>query len=114
MKLATKNNLHLTYCTNIHPGETWSEVESNLKQYIPQLKTRLSSERPFGIGLRLADTAARKLLERNNLAQLLTWLRAQDLYVFTLNGFPYGEFHHGRVKDRLVYIRTIRLYLKID
>ncbi len=101
MKLATKNNLHLTYCTNIHPGETWSEVENNLKQYILQLKTRLSPDRPFGIGLRLADTAARELLERDNLAQLSTWLQAQDLYVFTLNGFPYGGFHHQVVKDKV-------------
>ncbi len=32
MKLATKTDLHLTYCTNIHPGETWSEVEYNLQR----------------------------------------------------------------------------------
>ena len=101
MKLATKNNLHLTYCTNIHPGETWSEVENNLRQYIPQLKTRLSPDRPFGIGLRLADIAARELLDGDNLAQLQTWLQEEDLYVFTLNGFPYGGFHHQVVKDKV-------------
>ena len=101
MKLATKNDLHLTYCTNIHPGETWSEVENNLKKYIPELKTRLSPDRPFGIGLRLADTAARELLDRDNLSQLQIWLQEQDLYVFTLNGFPYGGFHHQIVKDKV-------------
>ncbi|MEL6581832.1 MAG: metabolite traffic protein EboE [Cyanobacteria bacterium J06621_12] len=101
MKLATKNNLHLTYCTNIHPGETWAEVESNLKQYIPQLKSRLSPHEPFGIGLRLADIAAQELLTGNNLADFKAWLESEDLYVFTLNGFPFGSFHHQVVKDKV-------------
>ncbi len=102
MKLATKNNnLYLTYCTNIHPGETWSEVENNLKKYIPELKTRLSPDKPFGIGLRLADIAARELVDPDNLSQLQIWLQEQDLYVFTLNGFPYGGFHHQIVKDKV-------------
>ncbi|MEM8673986.1 MAG: metabolite traffic protein EboE [Cyanobacteria bacterium P01_G01_bin.67] len=101
MKLATESNLHLTYCTNIHPGETWGEVASNLKQYIPQLKARLTPDAPFGIGLRLADVAARELLLGDNLVQLKNWLEEQDLYVFTLNGFPYGGFHHQVVKDQV-------------
>ena len=101
MKLATKNNLHLTYCTNIHPGETWSEVKHNLKKYLPQLKTRLAPNQPFGIGLRLAAGAAQELLDGDNLSQFQTWLQEEDLYVFTLNGFPYGGFHHQRVKDKV-------------
>ncbi|MEL6928353.1 MAG: metabolite traffic protein EboE [Cyanobacteria bacterium J06600_6] len=101
MKLATQTDLHLTYCTNIHPGETWGEVEVNLKQYIPQLKTRLSADLPFGIGLRLADIAARELLQEANLAEFQAWLKSEDLYVFTLNGFPFGSFHHQIVKDKV-------------
>ena len=101
MKLATQTDLHLTYCSNIHPGATWAEVESNLKQYLPQLKARLSPDHPFGVGLRLADIAARELLTGDNLAQFQIWLRAQDLYVFTLNGFPFGSFHHQVVKDQV-------------
>ena len=100
MKLATKTDLHLTYCTNIHPGETWIEVATNLKRYLPQLKSRLSPNQPFGVGLRLADIATRELLA-GNLVQLQNWLQKQDLYVFTLNGFPYGGFHHQVVKDKV-------------
>lgn len=101
MKLATQTDLHLTYCSNIHPGETWAEVKHNLKQYIPQLKARLSPDDSFGVGLRLADIAARELLEGDNLVQLKAWLDEQDLYVFTLNGFPFGSFHHQVVKDKV-------------
>ncbi len=98
MKIGT-DNIHLTYCTNIHPGESWSEVFANLKQFIPVLKSRLSPQKPFGIGLRLANIAASELLQSDNLTQFQSWLTAQNLYVFTLNGFPYGEFHHQVVKD---------------
>ncbi|NDJ24752.1 metabolite traffic protein EboE [Nostoc sp. B(2019)] len=101
MRITTNNNLHLTYCTNIHPGETWLEVFANLEKHLPELKSRLSPKAPFGIGLRLADIAAKQLLEGNNLAQFQTWLTQQDLYVFTLNGFPYGGFHRQVVKDQV-------------
>ncbi|MEH2038234.1 MULTISPECIES: metabolite traffic protein EboE [unclassified Nostoc] len=101
MKITKNNNFHLTYCSNIHPGESWLEVFANLEKYIPELKSRLSLTKPFGIGLRLADVAAKELLESNNLAQFQTWLTQQDLYVFTLNGFPYGGFHRQVVKDQV-------------
>ncbi|MBN3963146.1 metabolite traffic protein EboE [Nostoc sp. NMS8] len=101
MKITKNNNFHLTYCSNIHPGESWLEVFANLKIYIPELKSRLSPIEPFGIGLRLADLAAKELLESNNLAQFQTWLTQQDLYVFTLNGFPFGGFHRQVVKDQV-------------
>ncbi|NER21112.1 MAG: metabolite traffic protein EboE [Symploca sp. SIO1C2] len=101
MKIGTNGSFHLTYCTNIHPGETWDEVLSNLQQYLPILKTRLSPQASFGIGLRLADIAARELLTGDNLAQFQDWLNQQDLYVFTLNGFPYGGFHQQVVKDQV-------------
>ena len=80
----TKNNNHLTYCSNIHPGESWLEVFSNLEKYVLNLKSRLSPTEPFGIGLRLADVAAKELLQNNNLAQFQAWLTQEDLYVFTL------------------------------
>ncbi|MDZ8224360.1 metabolite traffic protein EboE [Nostoc sp. ChiVER01] len=97
----TKNNNHLTYCSNIHPGESWLEVFSNLEKYVLNLKSRLSPTAPFGIGLRLADAAAKELLQNNNLAQFQAWLIQEDLYVFTLNGFPYGGFHRQVVKDQV-------------
>jgi hypothetical protein len=101
MKIETNQSFHLTYCTNIHPGEEWSKVFANLKQYIPALKAQLSPDKPFGIGLRLADVASRELLQGNVLAEFQSWLTEQDLYVFTLNGFPFGGFHRQVVKDQV-------------
>jgi hypothetical protein len=101
MKLATTQPLHLTYCTNIHPGETWSQVFENLQQYILPLKERLAPTESFGIGLRLSNLASQQLLQADRLSQFQSWLYQHDLYVFTLNGFPYGEFHQQTIKDQV-------------
>ncbi len=93
--------LHLTYCTNIHPGETWPAVFANLQAHSPRLKATLSPDRPFGIGLRLGAIAAQELLQGDNLGQFQQWLSVHGLYVFTLNGFPYGSFHGQVVKDQV-------------
>lgn len=87
-------NLHLTYCTNIHSGESWDAIFENLKTYIPSL-----SIANFGIGLRLSDRASIEILEGNNLAIFKEWLKANNYYVFTMNGFPFGNFHKEKVKD---------------
>ncbi len=92
---------HLAYCTNIHPGETWAAVFDNLQAYIPALKQRICPDRPFGIGLRLSDVASRELMQGEALLLFQVWLQRQDLYVFAINGFPYGGFHHQVVKDQV-------------
>ena len=95
----TAGAFHLTYCTNIHPGETWAEVEENLRSFTIPLKQQLSPFNPFGIGLRLSNQAALDLLDGARLAEFKEWLEDEGLYVFTLNGFPYGGFHRRVVKD---------------
>ena len=92
---------HLTYCTNIHPGETWEEVFRSLIWYLPGLKQKLSPDKPFGIGLRLSNVASKELLEDKRLKSFKQWLDENGLYVFTMNGFPYGSFHHRVVKDHV-------------
>ena len=91
--------LHLTYCTNIHPGETWAEVRENLERYLVPVRERVSPGAPFGVGLRLSAESARALAEPAALEELRAFLRAHDLYVFTINGFPYGPFHGQPVKE---------------
>ncbi len=95
------HNTHLTYCTNIHAGETWPEVFQSLQAYVPPLKQRLCPHQPFGIGLRLSDQASRVLIEPENLLQFKNWLADNGLYVALINGFPYGGFHGQRVKDNV-------------
>ena len=90
---------HLTYCTNIHPGETWAEVRNNLEQHLPPVRARVAPDAPFGIGLRLSAEAAQALARPQALAEFKDFLRRGRFYVFTLNAFPYGTFHGKRVKE---------------
>jgi hypothetical protein len=56
----------------------------------------------MGLGLRIANQASIDLSEDSNkLAALKTWLAQEDIYIFTLNGFPYGGFHNTIVKDQV-------------
>jgi len=95
------NKYHVTYCTNIHPGKDWKLSFEQLKQYLPQIKQELSPDNNFGIGLRLSNLASEELEHASNLEEFKNWLSENGLYVFTMNGFPYGNFHDERVKDQV-------------
>ena len=95
------NQAHLSYCTNIHPGETWEAIFHNLKTYTLNVKKQLAPEADFGIGLRLSQKSASVLLEGNHLVEFKNWLDKHQLYVFTMNGFPYGDFHNTAIKDQV-------------
>ena len=96
MKLADS---HLTYCTNIHPGESWAEVRANLERYVVAVKARVSPDAPFGIGLRLSARAEHELAASDHLDELRRFLDRHALYVFTINGFPHGTFHGTPIKE---------------
>ncbi len=89
---------HLTYCTNIHPGESWAEVHAMLRTTVPAVKAELGRAGAFGVGLRLSAAAARELRAPEASERLVEALATHDLYVVTLNGFPYGRFHGAPVK----------------
>lgn len=89
---------HLTYCSNIHPGESWPEIEANLERHVVAVKARVCPDAPFGVGLRLSARAAQELTD-GALPALQRLLARHELYVFTINGFPYGRFHGAPVKE---------------
>ncbi|TAE29369.1 MAG: xylose isomerase [Cytophagales bacterium] len=92
---------HIGYCTNIHAGERWADHFAALQQAVPELKNRLSPGEPFGLGLRLSNVASEELEQPEQLVAFQHWLADNDCYVFTMNGFPYGGFHHTVVKDQV-------------
>lgn len=92
---------HLTYCTNIHPGESWPAVRANVEQHVVAVKARVCPDAPFGVGLRLSARAAEELHQPRELAAFQAFLKESGLYVFTINGFPYGAFHETRVKENV-------------
>jgi sugar phosphate isomerase/epimerase len=95
------NGLHLAYCTNIHRGETWPETFAALKQHTLAVRDRVASGQPYAIGLRLSAQAAKELQDTQTRTEFRRWLDAENCYVFTINGFPYGRFHGTRVKEQV-------------
>jgi len=94
-------DLKLTYCSNIHAGDSWDDHFAALKQNFHLIKEEFSPFEPLSIGLRISNAASITLLEPTFLKQFKIWLGENKSYVFTLNGFPYGEFHYSRVKDQV-------------
>jgi len=94
-----KHDIHLAYCTNIHRGQNWAETFDTLVKYVLAVRDRVSPGKPYAIGLRLSNQAAVELSDRKTLAEFQRWLEKENSYVFTINGFPYGTFHGGRVKE---------------
>ncbi len=94
---------HLTYSTLVHPGDTWDEMWNSLITYVPQVKARVSPDRAFGVSLRLSAASAQTLVDDDAArSRLKEFLAENDLYLYTVNAFPYGPFK-GRVVKEQVY-----------
>ncbi len=105
--------LHLTYCLNVHAGETWETCFENIKTKASEVRRQVAPDVPFGLGLRVGHAASRTLAQPEALAYFKAFLDANNLYVFTVNGFPYGPFHGTPVKER-VYAPDWRTPERLD
>jgi len=101
MKLELPGQPHLTYCTNIHTGETWGDIEAALSAHLPHIKHEVSPSAPMGVGLRLSARAAEELAQPWALHNFRRFLDEGETYVFTVNAFPYGSFHGTEVKEKV-------------
>lgn len=93
---------HLSYSTLVHPGDTWPEMRASLEEFVPQVKQRVAADVPFGVSLRLSAASVQQLTaEPAEREWLRTFLDANDLYVYTVNAFPYGPFKGDSVMERV-------------
>ena len=93
---------HLTYSTLVHPGDTWEEMWHSLITYVPRVKARVSPNAPFGVSLRLSASSADTLIKSpEERAKLKSFLDDNDLYLYTVNAFPYGPFKNTIVKEQV-------------
>jgi hypothetical protein len=93
--------LHLAYCTNVHPGENWAQTFDSLNRWTLAVKDQLGCQGQYAIGLRLSDKASRELIDPEKFLEFQRWLERHVCYVFTINGFPFGRFHNGPVKEQV-------------
>ena len=90
----------LTYCSNIHPGEGWSDVLANIESHGRAVKAAVSPRAAFPLGLRISAQAASEI-DAREAKRFRDWCAAQGFDVPTLNGFPYGRFHGAGVKEKV-------------
>lgn len=92
----------LTYSTLVHPGDTWPEMWDSLTTYVPQVKQRVSPNDPFGVSLRISAASAGTLTgDAAERERLKAFLADNDMYLYTVNAFPYGPFKNTIVKEQV-------------
>jgi len=93
---------HLTYSTLVHPGDDWAQMWDSLVTYVPKVKERWAKNHRFGVSLRLsaasASTLAKSQAERDKLKR---FLNDNNMYLYTVNAFPYGPFKGTIVKEQV-------------
>ena len=96
------SSLPLSYCTNVHPGRTLDEVIEGITSYTSPV--RRETGQPLAAGLWLAAPVIGELRrDQARLRRLRSMLEEGGLCCYTLNAFPYGDFHGERVKEQ-VYV----------
>lgn len=76
------------------------EVTDGITEYTAEVRRQLDA--PMSAGLWLARSVATEVLQSEAaLDQLAQTLWQHDLNCYTLNAFPYGDFHTDRVKEQV-------------
>ncbi len=103
MKLGREN--HLCYSMNVLPEKDWLAERSLIREKVLALRREVagSDSAKFAIGLWFDAETACEFRKKKNLDNLKKWLSDNNLYVFTFNAFPYGNFH-GRPVKKKVYL----------
>jgi len=93
---------HLTYSTLVHPGDNWDEMWHSLTTFVPKVKARVAPKERFGISLRLSASSAQTLIANpKKRGELRKFLEDNDMYLYTVNAFPYGPFKGTQVKEQV-------------
>ncbi len=83
------------YCTNVHAGVDVVSIRRNLEQYAVPARVSVGSGE-LGVGLWIPAQAASELAA--DAEGFKAFLSQHRLHPFTINGFPYDNFHQKVVK----------------
>jgi len=103
-----REGVTLGYCTNVHPGCTLDKIKDQLDRHARAVDALVakapgqSSDDSLPIGLWLPASVAGPLAgDADAISAFRDFLEARNLRVFTVNGFPFGDFHSQTVKHRV-------------
>jgi hypothetical protein len=93
------------YCTNVHAGVDLPAIRGNLDKYAVPIGAAAGEIGEIGVGLWLPAAAAAQLSEESEAENFSSFLRHRRLHAYTINGFPFDNFHQPVVKHK-VYLPT--------
>ena len=94
----TPHHATLGYCTNVHAGTDLASIRRNLDEFsVPAREA--SGQEELGVGLWIPAQAASEL--SGNALAFAEFLADRRLHAFTINGFPFDNFHQTVVKHRV-------------
>ena len=97
MSLST---LPLSYCSNVLPGRSVAEIKEGIERATLPIRERFG--RPMSVGLWLPRSVIDELEQTpQGHGRFAEELAARRLPCYTLNAFPYGNFHDRRVKEQV-------------
>lgn len=100
-KLRPWRRHELTYCSNVHPAETVESLNKVIAFFMKGVRQARNLER-MGAGLWLSDQVSSELATNSvKFDELLSLLERNKIELFTLNGFPFGNFHAEAVKEQV-------------
>ncbi len=95
-------NLHLTYCTNVHPIGDLASWRDTISRFGAGIRSNLGWK-TLPMGLWFPATLAGEIEQDSPifLSKIKVLLQEQGLSTFTANGFPFGNFHDKVVKTKV-------------
>lgn len=92
----------LGYCTNVHAGNTVDEAIEQLKTHAVEVKRLVSPDEPLDVGLWLPHAAVRAEFGVPPRSETFARdLSSLGIRAFTMNAFPFGDFHGDVVKHKV-------------
>ncbi len=90
----------LSYCTNVHPCRSREDLEKIISQEAHSVQEQCGFD--IGIGLWLPEVVISEVAQDETVTRSITRLLAdRGLQCYSLNAFPFGDFHSERVKEKV-------------
>lgn len=93
-----KPDIQIGYCGNVHPALTVDQVLDNVQRHARTVRNLCYPDESLPFGIWVSKTALDQLQSEGNVQRLRDAMLQHHVNAFTINGFPYGDFHQPVVK----------------
>lgn len=86
----------ITYCSNIFKTKSFEKLISNIKKYTDELKNNKKN-----ISLCLSKALLNDIIKKNNIKKIILLQKDKQIYISSINGFVYQDFHKKYIKEKI-------------